>query len=499
MISVSLTDACRDPDLFALDLWPAQRKMAAALDDGVGLLVAALGRRSGKTTLAAAALVHDALLRPECDAFVRPGETRYAVAVATRLDQARQLVAAARTLVEASPVLRGYLVSATEDQLLFVRNGHRTAVLALPCSSRAGRGLATSRIVPDEFAHFQSDSEGPATASRVWAGLSPGLAQFGDLGQAIVISTPMGDDNLFAKLHANASDGTISRAVALSATTLEANPTISPGWIAAQRSLLSPAEFAAEFEASFAAATGDFIDLGQVRRIAVEPSRADDFIVGLDPGQRDGFGLVVVGSALDPPARLCVVHVEALDAGSFTGAVDSAARVAERFGAPVVTDQFSGAMVAERLRSLGVFVQVRPWSASSSSSERSTAKFPAYADLRSRLYEGRVELLDDPALLRELGALRVRADSGSWRVSSPRRHGSHGDLASALALAVAHAHEPPERRAWLSDEERDRVLLEEALAEVDLARRQREMWGGDAPPLGWTGGSVMSGIRDMQW
>ena len=203
-ISVPLLDAIRDPDLFGLDPWPMQTRMAEALDDGVQLVVAALGRRGGKTTAAAAILAHDALLRPECDDRVRPGETRYSVAVATRLDQARALVAGARSLVERSPVLAPYLQPSTDDELRFERDGRRTAVLALPCSSRAGRGFATSCLVIDEMAHLLSESDGPATADRVWAALTPGTAQFGDLARTVVISTPLGDGNLFARLYREA-------------------------------------------------------------------------------------------------------------------------------------------------------------------------------------------------------------------------------------------------------------------------------------------------------
>lgn len=498
MTNVSLIQACEDHELLGLTLWPFQRQMASALDDGAGLVVAALGRRGGKTTAAAAVLVHDALLRPALDTLVQPGEIRYAVVVATRLPQAQAVLSMARAMVERSPVLSAYLVSATADTLLFERpGGHRTAILALPCSSRAGRGLAISCVVCDEFAHFQTDSEGPATAERVWASIVPGTAQFGPLGRVVVISSPLGDENLFAQLHRDALAGDIERAVALQAATLEANPTVSAAWIEAQRRVMSPAEFEAEYEARFTVASGGFLDLTRIQRSVSDPSAVDDCVVGLDPGQRDGFGLVVVGAALDPPARLCVVHVAKLDARVLTGAVDEAATIAHRFSARVVTDQFSGAMTAERLRGRGVSVSVRPWAASSG--PVSTGKFEAYADLRTRLYGGELELLDDPELRTELGGLQLRASGGAWRVTSPRRAGSHGDLASALALAVAHCHEPQERLAWLSDEDRAAREREEAMAAYDRAmavERTRLRWD---LPKSWSGGSVMGDVMNQRF
>lgn len=134
-------------------------------------------------------------------------------------------------------------------------------------------------------------------------------------------------------------------------------------------------------------------------------------------------------------------------------------------------------------------VTVRPWA--QSSGPVAVGKFEAYADLRAKLYGGELELLDDPGLRSELAALQLRASGGAWRVSSPRRAGSHGDLASALALAVAHCREPQERWGWLSDEERERRERDEAMAIYDRAMRvdeARRRWGH---PHDWQGGSVM--------
>ena len=509
MTGVSLVEACEDRELLGLvELWPLQRCMAQALDDGAGVLVAALGRRGGKTVAAAAVLVHDALLRPELDEFVRPGEVRYAVVVATRAAQAQAVVAIAKAMVERSPVLSAYLVAATADELIFERpGGRRSAILALPCSSRGGRGLATPTLVFDEFAHFLSDTDGPATADRVFASLVPGMAQFGDLARVVIISTPLGDDNAFARLHRDALAGEIPRAVALQATSLEANPTLSAAYVEAQRRVLSPAEFAAEFEASFEAVSGGFLDLNRIALWTSEPcllddgrqtpGRIDDAIVGLDPGQRDGFGLAVVGHATDAPARLRVAFTAKLDARSINAAVDETARVAHRFSAPVVTDQYAGSMVVERLQARGVRATVRPWAASTG--PVSTGKYEAHVDLRSRLYDGTLELLDDPELRAELAGLQLRASGGAWRVTSPRRAGSHGDLASALALAVAHCREPQERWGWLSQEERESREREAALAEHDRAMRvqaAREKWG---LPASWDGGPQMADVLDMKW
>jgi hypothetical protein len=54
--------------------------------------VQALGRRSGKTLMAALVASHSVLFRPDLDAMVRPSETRFAGVLATNLAQARLLI-----------------------------------------------------------------------------------------------------------------------------------------------------------------------------------------------------------------------------------------------------------------------------------------------------------------------------------------------------------------------------------------------------------------------
>jgi hypothetical protein len=140
-VKVGLLGACDDPQLFGFKLWPRQRELLEVVEAGYRLHVWALGRRSGKTTMAALVGLWACLFRPEVAACVRPGERFYAVAVATNIRQARLFVSAARSIVEASPLLAPLLVSATEEELVFNTGGVLTA---FPCSSRAA-GAGRSR------------------------------------------------------------------------------------------------------------------------------------------------------------------------------------------------------------------------------------------------------------------------------------------------------------------------------------------------------------------
>jgi hypothetical protein len=442
-VNVGLLAACVDPALLRLDPWPVQRRLLAAVEAGPRVHVWALGRRSGKTTAAAVALVWDALLRPGLDRLVRPGERRYAVGVATSLRQARLLVSAARSLVEHSPLLAPLVESSTEDELAFV-NG--ATIAAFPCTSRGGRGWPISLLVLDELAHFV-DTEGNSAAETVWRALTPSVAQFGAQARVIASSTPWGQDGLFATLYAQASSGELVDAAAQHATTREANPTISAEVLAAEEAR-DPDGFRSEYGAEFVGGGASFLDPERIAAAVtlpgeLAPEQAAGWVAGLDPSfARDPFGLALVGRDPGDRDRLLAGRVQAWQPRRIRGAggafeqrrevedtlLAEVAAVCRRYGARVVTDQYAAPAVVERLRRAGLRVRTVAMTAAS--------KTEAFAELRARLNAGSLGLYEQPELLAELRRLRTRYTAGAASVVNPRVGGSHGDMAQALALAV---------------------------------------------------------------
>lgn len=448
--SATLVEACESPKLLGFGLWPAQQQLLEVVDDAVRRIhVWALGRRSGKTTLAALVALHDCLLRPELDSMVRPGERRYAVAVATRTQQARLIVAAARSIVEASPLLAGMLESATEDELRF-RN--ETVLAAFPCSSRGGRGWPISTLILDEAAHFVSDtSEGFQTAKRVWDSLAPATAQFGDLGRIIVSSTPYGLDGFFAELWSKAKNGELPEAVAQQLPTRDVNPTITPAYLASEEAR-DPESFRSEFMAEFVGSGLSYLDPERIDdavmdRPELPPDQVHAPIAGLDPAfSSDPFGLAIIGRGRTDPKRLTLALARSWmphRSQSFEERRDvedemlaEVARELERYGVrEVVTDQYCAPAVVDRLTRAGFHVEVITMSAAS--------KTAAFSELRAKLYSRELELYDCPDLITELRRLRSRYTAGASAVVNPRVGGSHGDIAQALALAVFKASQAP--------------------------------------------------------
>lgn len=454
--NIGLLDACDDPDLFGLGLWPRQRDLLASVVAGPRIHVWAVGRRSGKSTMAGAVCLHSALFRPDLDEMVRRGETRFCVVVATKLDQARLVVASARSMVEESPLLAGMLEQGTEDQLTFrLPSGARTALRAFPCSSRGGRGWPISTLVMDEAAHFLSETEGPAVAGKVWEALVPSTAQFGREARIIVCSTPYGTDGLFASLYEKAVTGVLEDAAAQHATTAQVNPTIDAAFLDREEAR-DPDSYRSEYLAEFAGSGNAFLDMDRIAFGEGEhrPGDGIGWIAGLDPAftGRDPFGVALVGRSKSEPRQLITGPIVGLRTRRPRSMEErrlvedelmaQVIEVCQRFGARAVTDQHMSQAVKQRLQQAGVTCHIDAMTA--------TSKTDAYQEMRTRLYDGTLLVQDDPDVKAELQRLRTRFTAGAAAVVNPRVGGSHGDQAQALAIAVrAHARfGPPAPLGW---------------------------------------------------
>jgi hypothetical protein len=448
-----LLEACERPDLLNFPMWKTQRELLRQVDKGPRGHVWALGRRSGKTTMAALVGLWDCLLRPELDGLVRPGERRYSVCVATNLRQARLYVSAARSIVEAAPLLAHHLVSATDDELAFANH---TVLAAFPCTSRGARGWPISSLLLDEAAHHV-DTEGNQAGPTVWQALYPSTAQFGDRARIIVSSTPYGQDGFFADRFELAASGELRDFVAHQYPTADVNPTISAAFLEDEEKS-DPEGYRSEYLAEFVAGGDAFLDPDDIDaavedRPELQPEHATGWVAGLDPAySADPFGLAIVGWDRVDRKRLRLGYVTAWKppkrrrgeqplVGAAPATLDAVAAACKRFGVSrTLTDQYSADLTIEALRERGVFVKKLTMGADS--------KTAAYMELRARLQMRTLELYPDKQLLTELRRLRTKFSAGSSRVENPRIGGSHGDRAQALAMAIQAAGRNPSKSTW---------------------------------------------------
>jgi len=445
---ISLREAIADKRLLRLSLSPRQRDLVSLIEE-FGLVIAAAGRQSGKSLIAAALLVWNMLLRPDLDELTAQMTRRHGLCVANSQAQATIVLNYARNLIEQSPLLRTRLIRSDNERLLF----ERAAIVAMPCDRRLMRGLVASAVCLDEFAHFASDTDGPRVADAVWAAVRPSLATFGEEGRLVAISTPMGSDGLFAQLHARASSGELPHAASFTATTAEMNPRVPADFLEGERIALGEQDYSREFEAQFGRGGAGFFEEDAVRAVVgryreLSPEDGSSWLVGFDPSfSVDPAGVAVVGRSRTDRKQLVVARVQrwiprtgrlrrrrqstAARQGVIDTVLDGVAGLAKTFGrAPVLTDQHTPATVIEGLKARGVArVLVRPWTAQSQ-----TESFRA---LRAHVYSGTISLPDAPDLVSELLRLTTRLQAGSSQVRIPRSGSSHCDMAVSVAMAVA--------------------------------------------------------------
>lgn len=444
-LHAGLVAACEDEQLLGVlgvPLTPDQRLRLASVEAGPRTHVWAVGRRGLKTTTAALVGLWCCLLRPELLTYLRPGERGYCVGIATNHRQARLLVQAALSIVERSPLLAPLVEAVSEDEIAFA---NRTSFSAFPIGSRGARGWPVFCLLLDELAHMVDTEGSNVAADQVVRALLPATAQFGDKARVIAASTPWGSDGAFAELYQRASSGELEGAVAHHATTAEANPTISPEFLAAEERR-DPESFKSEYLAQFVGSGGAFFDAENISGAVtlpgqLRPEDAVEWVAGLDPAfSSDPFGMCLVGRSITDPRRLLVGLVRSwlpqtrkavsLEEGREIedAVLAEVASVIRLFGARAVTDQYKSAGVVDRLRRYGITVRAEPMTA--------PTKDAAFGFLRGRLNEGSIELYEHPETLRELRAIRTRYAAGRSSVVLPRIGGSHCDHAQALAIAV---------------------------------------------------------------
>lgn len=452
--SSGLLAACDDPNLIAFPLWPRQRELLAAVAAGPRLHVLALGRRSGKTTLAALLAVHDCLFRPHLATYLRPGEKRYSVAVATSRKQAGIFLDAARVIVEGSPVLARLVAEIREDEIEFA---NRTVIRALPATARGVRGLPCSSILFDEAAHML-DLDGNASAEPMWRSLAPSLSQFGEHGRAIVASTPFGSSGWFAELFERVAAGEVEGAAAHHATSAQMNPTLDPSLLRVEHER-DPDGFRCEYLAEFVAGGGAFFDPAALAEAAtlpgpLEPQHGTAWIAGFDAGfLRDPSALVIVGRETIDGRYVGIQHPRLVVAQARTwtppkhqpvsfdaqadvrdAVLEAVAAVCLEYRAKVAIDQHQPAAIRDFFSRRGLTVTISPLTPQT--------KTAAFSEVRARLYSGSLVLPDHPELLRELRNIRTQYRAGSAGVTTPRTAGAHSDLAVAMSMAVAQHARP---------------------------------------------------------
>lgn len=380
------------------------------------------GRQSGKSRLAGLVQAFEAITaRPEPD-----GTELYSLSIAQ--DQRASLRTLHRYAVApftTLPILAATVTGRVVDAITLSTG---VVLASYPCRPVAVRGLRACCVVCDELAFYRS-SEGYPTDVEMLRAVRPCLATTG--GRLLILSSPYAQSGALWDLHRQHFGRDDSDVLVWVATAPEMNPTLPTDYLR-RMAQDDPEAYRSEVLGEFRQGVAtlfdpDALDACVDAGVRERPCEAGQRCVGFcDPasgtGQdaftlaiadhRDGRADLLVCRAWRPPFNPSSVIAEA-------------SAILKAYGLRAVTsDAYAGGFVSEGFAAQGITLQ-------RTDRDRSAI----YLDLLPMVNAGRVRLLDQPDLLRELRGLeRRRGPSGRDRCD--HRPGSHDDRANSAAGAL---------------------------------------------------------------
>lgn len=466
---ISVADFARD--ILGVELYPGQRQVLGDWERSRKRKgIWCLGRRSGKGLMADTFAIKNATVDDyDYRGLLRPGETRFIVPVATRVEQAREHIRVIKELIENARdkdlAKTVNWEASTIDEVVF---RHGVTIRALPCSSRSTRGLPISCLILDEAAHMMTNIDGFAAGKRVYQALSPSTIQFGVHGYILVTSTPLWADGIFWDLFSAGLNGARDTFVA-QRPTWEINPTITREDLDGEY-LADPESARAEYGAEFVEGAGAYLPPAQIQACIVRerhqlpPAEQPYYVAAADPAFAaggDAFTFSIghrVGTGEESQVVIDVLRSWRGKQSPLNSdkVLDEIAAECNRYRIRrVISDQYAIVPLSDGLRRRSIKLVPQPL--------HNELKADIFGNLKKLLNLERIELLDDPALASELVSLQLRPTrSGKPQISAAS--GYKDDRAMVVAT-VAHAlAKPTQGRAFVEAWSRRRARREKAVA-----------------------------------
>jgi hypothetical protein len=428
-------------------LWPKQREILDGLfEQNVSHAIWAMGRRSGKTFMAAVAATYMCFC--QSDYFikkVRKGEKWYIITVANDLGQSKIALDNIRQLILNSP----FDQEITRETSLEVEISNGCVFQAIPASARASRGKAVVGIVQDELA-FSLEGDANRGAEAMYNALAPSIAQFGKHGKIIELSSPWLTSGLFYAHFKQAESREFPGMQALQIPTWEINPSLPWGCDFLENAKKKDEEsFWIEFGAQFARnnsalLASEIVDISVNKERGILPPKREykgTYVLALDPARggvgRDDYTACIVHYEGD---RLVVDKFHAFEPDfEIAGKHEvNIAKVEEWIKehhriyefASIVLDQFNSSATIQSLSKDYPICELA-WSVST--------KMKAFSKMKELFNAALLEMYPHKKALLQLKNLSViYRQSGQWAVTGGKETGVD-DYAFALAGAVLEA------------------------------------------------------------
>ena len=440
-----------DPELCNLDLSPAQATLLKAFDadslteeeqtiyrECVGRdyelrtcseLTAIAGARSGKDSrIATPIALFEAFIRDH--SYLAPGERGYVLIIAQDARAGQIALSYMRATIENSPMLRSSVLEFKKTEIVLNNN---IVIAVYPCNYRAPRGITIICGIADEVAFWRDEASANPDVEIIRA-MRRGMANV-PTAKLIKISTPYAKNGVLYDDFTRRDS--LTDTLVWVAPTWLMNPSVPSSFLDRERDK-DPVAFAREYGAEFSEDIATFIPAevitGAIRDYReLPPIDSVTYFAGCDPagGGADAFTASV---AHKDGERIVVDWVRGWRATKPESVVVEIVSLLRPYGIREISgDRYSGSWVRSAFERHGIQYTV----AGKNRSE-------LYLELLPVLNQGRIDLPNEPTLIRELKGLERRTSRSGKDSIDHGVGGRHDDFPNAVAVAVAGLEEP----AW---------------------------------------------------
>ena len=394
------------------------------------------GRRGRKTKTGARVGIYEAFR----DHRLSPGDRGYVMLIAPTKRQARIAMRYILADLQSSPLLRRHVAAVRRDE---IELSNRVTIACYPCSHIAVRGDSVICCICDELAFWRHEETAANPEEEVLAALRPAMATF-PTAKLLKISTPY------------RKEGTLWREFQQRAEldhlvwqlpSWETNPNLKPDFLEQERRRNEEQfrrEYGAEFTDQIAAwVLPEVLDPCIVRgRTELPRVENATYVVAIDPAFRHSdFALAVLHRTGDGSVIVDrVAHWTGTKKAplGFEWVCQKIARIIKPYGIrDVLGDQYCAPVIKQYFDELGMRYHEYTFGTHS--------RAELFGNLRHLLVGRKIELLDDPTLLRQLRALEERAERNG-NIDIRPSHSQKDDVAVAVALAAAELGKRPRHR-----------------------------------------------------
>lgn len=310
-------------------------------------------------------------------------------------------------------------------------NGSR--IMTLPGKPESCRGWTVDLLVCDEMAFWQQPDE-------CWQAIVPALLNkiAGGDKEIIICSTPLGKNSLFFDLCQRAkveNDWKYFEVSIHDAIKDGLNVDLEQ----LHKLIPDPIQFSIEFECSFADSSNDFLS-PNLLQFYNDDVKLEDFFIGVD-WARSGDGTAIVALGRTKESKIYLLDLCTLHNVEYEKQINFVKEIFKKYNPKAMYGDAGGlgSPIMEELNKK-VSTRIKPFNFTSAN------KTDAYEYLRKQVFDRNIFFKEDfrTQIVSDLSLIQqIISENGKISYVSRRANGSHGDIVSAVVLALQAIRDNP--------------------------------------------------------